>query len=73
MPLRNNQGVDGCLRINVIERKGMLILIDDFGRNASLNDPAEQTLTHTAPTFHPDEAAIPTSQTVCPVRSKCRS
>ena len=53
MPLRNNQGVDGCLRINVIERKGMLILIDDFGRNASLNDPAEQTLKPSHSTYLP--------------------
>ncbi len=46
MPFRNHQRVHGSLRVDIIERQGMLILIDDLGWNASFDDPAEDTDAH---------------------------
>lgn len=46
VPLRNDQGMDGSLRIDVVKRQSVLVLIDNLGRDTSFDDPAEDTLAH---------------------------
>ena len=48
MPLWNDQGVNGCLRADIIERQCMLVLIHHFCGNAAIDDTAKNTGTHRA-------------------------
>lgn len=46
MPFRNDQRVNGSLRVDIVERQGVLVLIHNFGRDTSLDNPAENTGAH---------------------------
>src|SRR6266496_1756802 len=46
MPLRDDEHVRGRLRVDVVERKNALVLVHDRGWDLTLDDLAEETVTH---------------------------
>ena len=46
MPLGNDQGMNRSLRVDVVKRQGVLVLIDNRGRDTSFDNPAEDTGAH---------------------------
>jgi hypothetical protein len=42
----NDQGVYGCLRVDVIEGEDALVIVDDLAGDLSVDDLAEDTVTH---------------------------
>jgi hypothetical protein len=48
MSLGNNQSMNGSLRVDIIKREGVLVLIYHLGRDASLDDPTEDTGAHSS-------------------------
>ena len=41
---RKHQQVDRRLRVNVFDRHGALVLMNDFGGNLAVDDPAEEAI-----------------------------
>ncbi len=46
MTFRNDQGVDGSLRVVIVKRQGLLVLIHNLGMNTSFDNSAEDTGAH---------------------------
>ena len=48
MSFGNDQGMNRSLRVDIVKRQGVLVLIHNLGRDASFDDPTEDTGTHTS-------------------------
>src|SRR4029453_15447091 len=48
MCLRDDEGMQRPLRIDVLESQEPIVLVENFGGNLTLDDPAEQAIAHSA-------------------------
>ena len=46
MPLGHDQNMGWSLRVDIVEREGMFVFVDFFGRDFPANDAAKQTVVH---------------------------
>src|SRR5437867_1121872 len=60
---RNDQRMDRCLGIDVVECQRLVVLINDLGRNRPLNNLTKETIVHGSRLTFPTSAR--TSRIVC--------
>ena len=46
MPSWKDQQMNGCLRMNILDRHRLLVLMHEFGRNLAIDNLAEEAISH---------------------------